>query len=150
MLLEEKYIFFDVTADDKEELLKFISKQALELGITNNQEGLLEDLKKRESEFPTGLQDGFAIPHARSEHVQKPSILYLKTTNALEWGSMDDNKINYIFSLLVPAQNEGNMHLAMLSKLATCLLEDDFKDYVKSATDKKELQDYLCKNMEEE
>ena len=36
----------------------------------------------------------------------------------------------------------------MISKLATCLLEDDFKETLKSVTDKKELKDYILKNME--
>ena len=36
----------------------------------------------------------------------------------------------------------------MISKLATCLLEDEFKNTVKSATNKLELKDYILKNME--
>ena len=93
-------------------------------------------------------QDGFAIPHARSNHVKKAAILYLRTDEAIEWGTMDDKKVNYLFSLLVPEQNEGNLHLQMISKLATCLLEDEFKNTVKSATNKLELKDYILKNME--
>ena len=53
-----------------------------------------------------------------------------------------------MLALLVPEENEGNLHLMMISKLATCLLEDDFKETLKSVTDKKELKDYILKNME--
>ena len=35
----------------------------------------------------------------------------------------------------------------MISKLATCLLEDDFKDKIKSTSDKSELKDYILKNI---
>lgn len=150
MLLEEKNIFLDVEAEDKDELLKLIANQAKVLQISDNVEGLLVDLKKRESEFPTGVQDGFAIPHARSKHVLKPSILYITTQKALEWGSMDDKKIQYIFALLVPVKNEGNVHLMMLSKLATCLLEEDFKNTVKEIQDKHMLKNYIYKEMEEQ
>lgn len=147
-MLKENYIFLDVKAKNKEQILRFIVDKAYENGICDSSEGLLEDLKKREAEFPTGLQDGFAIPHARSSHVKKAAILYLRCDEALEWGTMDDKKVNYLFSLLVPEENEGNLHLMMISKLATCLLEDDFKDTLKSVTDKKELKDYILKNME--
>lgn len=147
-MLKENYIFLDVKAKTKEQMLRFIANKANENGICDSSEGLLEDLKKREMEFPTGLQDGFAIPHARSSHVKKAAILYLRCNEALEWGTMDDKKVNYLFSLLVPEENEGNLHLMMISKLATCLLEDDFKDTLKSVNDKKELKDYILKNME--
>lgn len=149
-MLDEKYIFLDVKATNKDQLLRFIADKAYEYDICNDREGLLEDLKKREAEFPTGLQDGFAIPHARSGHVKKAAILYLRTNESIEWGTMDDKKVNYLFSLLVPKQNEGNLHLQMISKLATCLLEDDFRDTVRSSTDKLALKDYILKNMEEE
>lgn len=147
-MLNEDYIFLDVKATDKDQLLEFIADKAHEYNICDNREDLLDDLKKREAEFPTGLQDGFAIPHARSKHVKKAAILYLRTNEAIEWGTMDDKKVNYLFSLLVPSENEGNLHLQMISKLATCLLEDDFKETVKSSTNKLKLKDYILKNME--
>lgn len=149
-MINEDYIFLKVKAVNKEQLLEFIVDKAYENGICDDREGLLEDLKKREAEFPTGLQDGFAIPHARSSHVKKAAILYLRTDEAIEWGTMDDKKVNYLFSLLVPKQNEGNLHLQMISKLATCLLEDEFKENVKSSTNKLDLKDYILKNMEVE
>ena len=60
---------------------------------------------------------------------------------------MDDSEVHYLFALLVPKENEGNIHLQMISKLATCLLEEDFKDKIKSTSDKSELKDYILKNI---
>ena len=40
-------------------------------------------------------------------------------------------------------------HLMMISQLATNLLEDEFRDEVKSATDKSVLKEYILKNMKE-
>ena len=64
-MIREEYIFFDVDAASKEELLDFISEKALEFGITDSKEGLKDAFLKREEEYTTGLQDGFAIPHAK-------------------------------------------------------------------------------------
>lgn len=147
-MLKEEYIYLDVEATTKQEVLDYIVTIASKYSISDSQEGLLEDLNKRELEFPTGLQDGFAIPHTRSKHVLKPSILFLRTKQGIEWGTMDDKKVNYLFVLLVPKENEGNLHLQMISKLATCLLEDDFKEVVKVSTNKQELRKYIVKNME--
>lgn len=150
MILAEENIFLNVDVYEKDDLLEFIADQAVSLNIAYDANGLLSDLKKREQEFSTGLQDGFAIPHAKSRFVEIPSIFYLKTKGDIEWETMDGRKVNCAFSLLVPMENEGDTHLHMLSQLATCLLDDDFKEYVKSTNNKKELVTYIYKKMEEQ
>ena len=146
-LIEDNYIFLNEDYKSKQELLSFIAAKAEELNICDTKEGLLEDLLAREAEFSTGLQDGFAIPHARSSHVKKVSVFFIRNKSVLDWETLDDREVHYLFALLVPKENEGNIHLQMISKLATCLLEEDFKDKIKSTSDKSELKDYILKNI---
>lgn len=149
-MVKEDYIYFNIDAATKEEALEFISDKAYELGVTDNRDGLLGDFLKREEEFSTGIQDEFAIPHAKSDHAKKIAIFYVTSKNPLEWETMDGTKVKYMFALIVPTENAGNDHLMMISKLATNLLEDEFKDTVKSCTDKSVLKEYLLKKMKEE
>ncbi len=149
-MLNENYIDLNVDEKSKEDILNYISNIALANDITDDVQGLYEDFLKREEEFPTGLQDGFAIPHARTANVKKVAVMYLRNKTGIEWGTLDDQKVNYMFALLVPQHYEGNVHLQMISKLATCLLEDDFKDKVKSSSNKAELKKYILQKMEEE
>ena len=146
-LIEDNYIFPNEDYKSKQELLSFIAAKAEELNICDTKEGLLKDLLAREAEFSTGLQDGFAIPHARSSHVKKVSVFFIRNKSVLDWETLDDSDVHYLFALLVPKENEGNIHLQMISKLATSLLEDDFKDKVKSTSDKSELKEYKKKNI---
>lgn len=146
-MIEDNYIFLNEDYKSKQELLSFIAAKAEELNICDTKEGLLEDLLAREAEFSTGLQDGFAIPHARSSHVKKVSVFFIRNKSVLDWETLDDSDVHYLFALLVPKENEGNIHLQMISKLATCLLEEDFKDKIKSTSDKSELKDYILKNI---
>ncbi len=67
-MLNEDYIFLDVKAVNKEQLLGFIADMAQEYDICNNRQGLFEDLKKRESEFPTGLQDASGRAESALNH----------------------------------------------------------------------------------
>lgn len=149
MVLQEKNIFLNKALKTKEEVLEFIAENANSLGITDNKEGLLKDLWKREGEYSTGIQDGFAIPHAKSIYVKEPSILFVKTNEEIEWETLDDSNVRYIFSLLAPYENEGNIHLLTLSKLATCLMEEDFIEEVKRARDESHLVKYIQNKMEE-
>ncbi|WP_313076445.1 PTS sugar transporter subunit IIA [Lacrimispora sp.] len=143
-MLREEYLFFDVDVSTKEEALTFISHKALELELTDDEEGLKEDFMKREEEYSTGLQDGFAIPHAKSDFAKKMGIFYLRCKNSIpEWETMDDEKVTDLFALIVPKESADNRHLMMISRLATGLLEVEFKEIVKTALDKKELIKYL-------
>lgn len=149
-MLKEENIFLDKQLKTKEEVLSFIADKAFEKGITDNKNGLLEDLWKREEEYSTGIQDGFAIPHAKSTHVKEAAILYIKTMDEIEWETLDDSDVKYIFNLLAPAENETNIHLQMLSKIATCLMDEDFIEVVKNSNDSSQLVKYIIKRIGEE
>ncbi|WP_270460621.1 PTS sugar transporter subunit IIA [Faecalitalea cylindroides] len=142
-LIQDHYIFLNEDFHSKEEILQFIASKAKEYDICDTAEGLLDDLHKREEEFSTGLQDGFAIPHARSKHVKNVSVFFIRNKSKLDWETLDESEVHYLFALLVPEQNEGNVHLQMISSLATSLLEDDFKEKIKSSTNTSELKEYI-------
>ncbi len=149
-LLNENTVFLNVDEKDKDGILKFISTKAKELDITDDADALYHDFLEREKEFSTGLQDGFAIPHARTNNVKKVTVMYLRNKNNIEWQTLDDQPVKYIFALLVPEKSAGDVHLKMISSLATALLEDDFKNTVISSNDKNELTRFILKIMKEE
>lgn len=150
-MFKDEYLFFDVDINTKTEALKFISHKALELGLTDDEDGLLGDFLKREEEFSTGLQDGFAIPHAKSDFAKKIAILYVRAKNNISgWETLDDSVVTDMFALIVPKENAGNEHLMMISKLATSLLEDDFKAKIKTSDNKAELAEYISKIIKED
>lgn len=149
-MIEERNVFLNVDIDNKLDMLKFISEKAEEIGITSNKDELLKDLIKREEEYSTGIQDGFAIPHAKSLSIKNPAVFYIKTTNDIEWETFDGSNVRYIFSLMVPEENENNIHLMMLSKLATCLMDDDFRKEVMISDDKNKLVSYVSNKIKEE
>ncbi|WP_302626315.1 PTS sugar transporter subunit IIA [uncultured Eubacterium sp.] len=150
-MFKEEYIFFNLDANTKTEALEFISNQASLLGLTDDKDGLLEDFLKREEEFSTGLQDGFAIPHAKSSHAKEIGIIYVTCKNPItEWETLDGSPVTNLFALIVPKKNAGNEHLMMISKLATNLLENDFKNTIKSSDNKSMLAEFILNMIKEE
>ncbi len=142
-LIESRGIFLDCDFGSKEEMLSFIAGNAEEFGITGSREALLQDLKNREAEFSTGLSEGFAIPHARTDNVKRVSVFFLRNRRPLEWETLDGQDVTCLFALLVPEKNEGNIHLQMISSLATNLMEEDFCRTVKECRDEKVLQSFI-------
>lgn len=146
-LLSQENLFLNQSFESKEELLDFVASSAQQQGITKDAKKLYQDFLDRESEFSTGLQDGFAIPHARSENVDKVAVFFIRNTKAIDWETMDDSKVTCAFALMVPKENESNIHLQMISTLATNLLEDDFKAKIKETNNVNELHEYILSQL---
>lgn len=141
-------VFLNVDVKNKEELLTFISTHAKYIGFTDKTKDLLESFQEREKEYSTGLQDGFAIPHAKSNAVKKVGIIYLRSKNPIEWKTYDDKPVTDVFALMAPPKNAGNTHLKMLASLSTALLEDDFKKSLKLTDNPEKISELISKNME--
>lgn len=131
------------SASSQDELFEQAGHLARSLGVTDDASGLARDLRAREHEMPTGLMDEFAIPHAKSELVKKPSVLYLRTEHPIPWHMLDGNAAQHFFVLLVSPKDEGAPFVGMLSKLATCLMDPDFRSRVSGEINSTALGRYL-------
>lgn len=149
-MFNENYIFLNLDVKTKEEALEFVSKKAEEFHLTDDRERLFGDFMKRE-ELPTGLEDGFAIPHVTSDYAKGTAILYVSSKNPLtDWETFDGKPVTNFFALIVPRVKAGDVHLMMISRLATSLMEADFKNVLKNSSDKKTIKEFILKAMKEE
>lgn len=119
----------------KEECLTKISTHACSIGLGNNDQEVLEGFLLRERECTTGFGDGFAIPHTRCDAVKKVGIIVAKSEEGMSWEAMDDQPVTIAIALLVPKENEGNIHIQLLSSLSRKLINKEFKTKLKNAED---------------
>jgi PTS system fructose-specific IIC component len=73
----------------------------------------------------TGLPGGIGIPHARSEAITEPSLVFGRSTDGIDWGAKD-GPATLVFLIAAPAGG-GDAHMQMLPKLARALMKKDFK-----------------------
>jgi PTS system nitrogen regulatory IIA component len=81
-------------------------------------------LNARESLGTTGVGRGVAIPHARFESLDRVIGLFTRLEKPLDYGSMDHQPVDLIFTLLAP-QKEGAEHLKALALVSRTLRDDD-------------------------
>lgn len=137
------HVFLDLDAKSKRNVFECVSKMAEKVGVTNSASSLCDAIAEREEDGMTGLMDGFAIPHAKTSVVIRPSMFYVRVKHPLEWETLDGEGVSSLFALVSPDGDKGSSHLKMLSALATCLLEDDFKETVKRLETADELVSYV-------
>lgn len=129
-------VFCDQKVDGRDAALKFISDNAVAAGIADDADALLVAFLKREEEGTTGMVDGFAIPHAKTDAVKQASVMVLKAPEGVPgWDTMDEAPVTCAIALLVPEAEAGTSHLQILSKVAMALTDDDFRAACKDATD---------------
>lgn len=73
----------------------------------------------------TAVGDGIAIPHAKSEAVRQPGLAAITAPNGVDYESMDGKPSNILFMIAAP--NDGDLHLEVLSRLMTILMDEEFR-----------------------
>ena len=119
----EDFILLHIDVNSKSELFQIAADHLYSKNAIKDKDMFIKALYERESIGETGVGDGFAIPHAKSETVNRPVVLYIKSNKKIEYESLDDLPVNNFFMLAVP-ENSGNEHINLLSSIACLLLED--------------------------
>ena len=124
------------TVENRDAALALISERAVEAGIAEDSAALYAAFLKREAEGTTGMVEGFAIPHAKSDAVKTAQVMVLKSSEGIaSWETMDESPVTCAIALLVPESEAGTSHLQILSKVATALTDEAFRAAVKSTDD---------------
>jgi mannitol/fructose-specific phosphotransferase system IIA component (Ntr-type) len=78
------HLLLDIDVTTQQQAFEEIAKLAKSLNITNDSEGLVQDLIKREEISTTGMADEVAIPHAMSADFNKPAIIVARFLHGVE------------------------------------------------------------------
>ena len=124
----------------RDEALSFVSNQAVKAGIANDADAVMNAFLAREAEGTTGMMEGFAIPHAKSDAITEAAVIVVKDESGVTgWDTMDGAPVNVAIALLIPGAQAGTTHLKILSKVAEALMDEDFRATVKGSTNAAEI-----------
>ena len=124
----------------RDEALSFVSNQAVKAGVASDADAVMNAFLAREAEGTTGMMEGFAIPHAKSDAITEAAVIVVKDDSGVTgWDTMDGAPVNVAIALLIPGAQAGTTHLKILSKVAEALMDEDFRATVKGSTDAAEI-----------
>ena len=124
----------------RDEALSFVSNQAVKAGLANDADAVMNAFLAREAEGTTGMMEGFAIPHAKSDAITEAAVIVVKDESGVTgWDTMDGAPINVAIALLIPGAQAGTTHLKILSKVAEALMDEDCRATVKGSTNAAEI-----------
>ena len=124
----------------RDEALSFVSNQAVKAGVASDADAVMNAFLAREAEGTTGMMEGFAIPHAKSDAITEAAVIVVKDDSGVTgWDTMDGAPVNVAIALLISGAQAGTTHLKILSKVAEALMDEDFRATVKGSTDAAEI-----------
>lgn len=143
-LLDVKSVCLDAAPASKEEALNQAIELMVKSGKINDVEAYKASVFAREEEGTTGVGDGIAIPHGRGASVSKPGLAAMVIKNGVEFDALDEEPVQLLFLIAAP-NTKDNVHLDVLSKLSTLLMDATVVADLKAAKNVEEFLSVLDK-----
>jgi PTS system nitrogen regulatory IIA component len=135
--LSKEAIIPDIKATKKEDVIKELVDALINAGNIDkrNRNKLIEVLIARESLGSTAIGQGVAIPHGKSDCVEKLVAAFGLLKKGVDFDSLDGD-LAYIFFLLVAPMDSAGPHLKALARISHLLKDKYFRDSLRNCQDK--------------
>ena len=124
-LLSVSCIDLNGSAGSKKEAIEKMVDLMTKRGNISDKETYLKGVFAREEESTTGIGEGIAIPHCKSDAVKAPGLAAMVLPNGVDYDALDGAPVDIIFLIAAP-NSEDNVHLDVLSRLSMLLMDEKF------------------------
>lgn len=136
-LIKKDAIDLNIESSKKEEVIRKAVDLMNKNGNITDYEEYLNLVIKREEEGTTGIGEEIAIPHGKGNCVSKPGISAMVIPNGVDYESLDGKAVKLLFLIAAP-DSKDNVHLEVLSRLSTLLMNEKFRKDLLKAKSKEE------------
>lgn len=132
-LLSTDRIALGAQVSDKEQAIDKLVELQMAGGCIADREAYRKAILAREEMSSTAIEQGIAVPHAKSDAVSAPSLAAMTLTQGVDYGAMDGQPSDLFFMIAAPLN--GDLHLEILSRLMVLLMDGEFVKALRSAAD---------------
>lgn len=133
-LLSKDSILLNGAPKSKAEAIDMLVDLQVKGGNISDRETYKQGILAREEKGSTAVGEGIAIPHAKSSAVTAPSLAAMTVPGGVDYEALDDEPSDVLFMIAAPDTN-ADVHLEVLSRLMTLLMDEDFRANLLSAKD---------------
>jgi PTS system fructose-specific IIA component len=141
--ISKDMILVKQNCNSRKEVLNLLAVQGVKLKLGVDESSVKQAFYDREKEGITGLENGFAIPHAKCSAIKRAGIVLIKLLNPIEWPTFDDTLVDIIIGLYVPKKEAGTTHIKLLSKVALLLMDEESQNFIRATNDPVLLANYF-------
>lgn len=133
-LLSKDSILLNGAPKSKAEAIDMLVDLQVKGGNISDRETYKQGILAREEKGSTAVGEGIAIPHAKSSAVTAPSLAAMTVPGGVDYEALDDEPSDVLFMIAAP-DTEADVHLEVLSRLMTLLMDEDFRAKLLSVKD---------------
>lgn len=133
-LLSPNSVKLGGSAKDKTDVLNQMVNLMAASGKVSDRDNYLQAVFAREEEGTTGVGEGIAIPHGRCSGVNAPGLAAMVLPEGVDYQALDGEKVDLIFLIGAP-EGAGSVHIDILSKLSTLLMDETLTGKLRKAQD---------------
>ena len=141
-LIKKEAIDLNVKASTKKEIIeKAVELMSKNQNITNK-EDYLKLVLEREKKGTTGIGEEIAIPHGKGDSSSSPGVAAMVIPEGTDFNSLDGKPVKLLFLIAAP-NTEDNVHLEVLSRLSSLLMDENFRKELIKAKSKEEFLEII-------
>lgn len=138
-VLDKRSIQLDAAPKNKQDAINMLVDLMAQSGCLSDKEQYRKAVFEREEQSSTGLGEGIALPHAKSEAVLRPALASMLVPQGVDFDSFDEEPAYLLFMIASPV-NASDEHLDVLARLSTLMMDMSFRDELLAA---KSVDEYL-------
>jgi fructose-specific phosphotransferase system IIA component len=137
-LIKEETIKIPLISNDKPEVLRELVQILVDAGEISDLEAVLKSVHEREDKQSTGLEEGIAIPHCKSDAVSTLKLAIGIAPQGIDFNSLD-GKPSKLFFLMLASPKQAGPHVQALAEIAKLVRSKAFCNALTSAENAQEV-----------
>lgn len=139
-ILDESLVKTQLPGNSKDEIISHMIDIVSTSKKVLNREKVQEAIFEREKIMSTGVGNGFAIPHGKTDAVSDIVAAFAVTSEPIDYQSLDEQPVRLVF-LLVGKDSMVGPHIKLLSRISRLMNKEEFRKKLLAAASPKEVLD---------
>lgn len=147
-ILDKKHIIADLRSRTKRGVMEELCQILAQGNPGIDQNKLMEVLVERERLGSTGIGDGIAIPHGKTDQIDQLQLAFGRSVAGVDFDSLD-GKPAHLFFLVVAPENSAGLHLKALARISRLLKSTVVRRELLEASDAIDIYEIVMEQDEE-
>ena len=137
-VLTKDSVKIGLTGSTKNEIIEELVDIIVANGRSLEKEPLLKSVMDREAQMSTGMKNGIAIPHGKTDAVSDLHAVIALSAQPVDFQSLDKEPSRIFVMTISPTSHTGP-HLQFLAEVSSLLTKEDFRRRILAAENGSEL-----------
>ena len=144
-LLTEEVVKVPMQASTKHDAFRELIEVLKKAGRIDDAEAVFRDVVARDDVMSTALENGIAIPHAKTKEVHQLVMALGVSDKGIDCSSLDGEPTKIFFLVLAPPDQSGP-HIEALAEIARATKSNAFRRLLLSSQNAAEVVETFCDN----